>query len=367
MNNIRETYFHDLIQQDIQVQKNLLSILELPEDISQLQLIHEDTYINGITADFTLLYNNSVYAIIECKAADIWVTDYVRWIWQVLQYEFFYENNISPKNYHYNEKFNSILLIPSSVFQNKNLNLGKFKYPETTKIIEINEINHVARLISSRELQELSKVDEDNLTSISQYYVRDNRLFELYMLLRYLCLLKIRGVNEVNRRAIETELKKTKTINNNNWRNAWISLSSLGFINSKNMPTYAWSQFGMMEIEDFLCMLYKSYLYPYINILVEYFQENNQNKTKWLRGIKDDLLQKFSYKEVLFLTQSETRYLSSWLNILRDDFGCIDFQARNSNRVIKYNPSILNDHALKINIKQNTKSRTYIDNLRYIL
>ena len=36
---------------------------------------------------FTFIYNNEIRAIIECKAGDIGVTDYVRGIGQVLQYK----------------------------------------------------------------------------------------------------------------------------------------------------------------------------------------------------------------------------------------------------------------------------------------
>ncbi|MCW0511463.1 hypothetical protein [Riemerella anatipestifer] len=365
--NIREKYFHDLIIKNDNIKSDLLSILNLPDDLTKLNLIHEDKYINGITADFTLVYNNQIRAIIECKAGDIGVTDYVRGIGQVLQYEYFNEQNISSKGIQYSNLFNSILLVPSSAFNNTNFNIGKFKYPKSTYIVEINDSNQVARRISDEELKTLSTIENNSLTSISQYYIRDTRLFEIYMLLRYLCFLKIKNVSNVKRTVIELEIKKTNSINNNNWRNAWISLSSLGLINSNNLPTKSGLEFGLLDFEDFLIMMYKSYIKPYVETLLNYFTQSNQNINQDLKTIRSEIVSQFSNRDVLFLTQSGTRYLSSWLNILRDDFGCIDFRPRNSNRIINYNPLEMNDVSLKDNIVKYTKSKPYINNLTNIL
>ena len=365
--SIRERYFHDLIIKNDNIKSDLLSILNLPDDLTKLNLIHEDRYINGITADFTFVYNNQIRAIIECKAGDIGVTDYVRGIGQVLQYEYFNDQNISSKGIQYSNSFNSILLVPSSAFNNTNFNIGKFKYPKSTYIVEINDSNKVARRISEDELKTLSTVENNSLTSISQYYVRDTRLFEIYMLLRYLCFLKLKNVSVVNRKEIEKEMQKTNTINNGNWRNVWISLSSLGLINSNNLPTKSGLEFGMFDYEDFLMMMFKSYIKPYVETLLNYFTQSNQNINQDLKTIKAELVSQFSNRDILFLTQSETRYLSSWLNILRDDFGCIDFNPRNSNRIINYNPLEMNDKSLKENIIKYTKSKPYINNLTNIL
>lgn len=367
--NIREKYFHDLIIQNADIQNDLLSALGLPAELSRMQLIHEDRYINGIIADFTLVYDNYVRAIIECKAGDIGVTDYVRGIGQVLQYEYFYENNIFKHHPYHAETFNSVLLIPSSVFINKNFNIALFKYPKTTKIIEINDINNAVRLVTQKELDHFKKEINNNLnlTSISQYYVRDTRIFELYMLLRYLCSLKLKGIYSVNRQKITKIMQKTETINNGNWRNSWISLSSLGLIDSNNMPTQTGTKLGMLDINSFLLEIYKSYLKPYIDILMNYFYQNNHNSNKSLMQVKKDFLDCYNGNEILFLTQSDTRYLSSWLNILRDDFGCIDFQSRNNHRKLNYNPTILNDEYLLTQIQKYTKATPYIARLQAIL
>lgn len=367
IDNIRERYFHDLIIKSPDIQADLLSALNLPADLSKLQLIHEDKYINGITADFTLIYDDYISALIECKAGDIGVTDYVRGIGQVLQYEYFYENQIT-KSYPYKkDNFSSVLLIPSSVFLNRNFNIALFKYPITTKIIEINDINNAVRLISQKELDNFREQTQNNLMSISQYYIRDTRLFELYMLLRYLCFLRLRNIACVNRREVEQVMMKTNTINNRNWRNVWIGLSSLGLIDSNNMPTQKGIELGMFDINKFLLVMYKSYVKPYADMLMNYFYENPINLNKSLKDIKQDFLNMYNNHEILFFTQSETRYLSSWLNILRDDFGCLDFQTRSNHRILNYTPSMLNDDFLLDSIKRHTKANPYINNLQAIL
>ncbi|GAA8304130.1 hypothetical protein HpKG86_01240 [Helicobacter pylori] len=52
-------------------------------------MLREDAYINGITADFTLFERNKVRAIIECKSGAIGVSEYMRGIGQIFQYEYF--------------------------------------------------------------------------------------------------------------------------------------------------------------------------------------------------------------------------------------------------------------------------------------
>ena len=46
---------------------------------------------------------------------------------------------------------------------------------------------------------------------------------------------------------------------------------------------------------------------------------------------------KYNGKEIMYLTESKGRYISSWLNIMRDDYGILDFQSRSNNRKLNYN------------------------------
>lgn len=362
----REIKYHDLLIKDDNIKKDLLSILDNDIDLSKLTLLHEDRYINGITADFTCVYDKEIKAIIEVKAADIGVTDYVRGIGQVLQYEYFYDKKISPRGLKYATNFKTILLIPSDIVKFNTFNIGNFKYPSTTLIVEINEGSKVARQIHRKELEKLSTANDNNLTSICQYYVRDNRLFELYMLLRYLSILKLKGERTCNRKDIEEQMIKTETINNKNWRNAWISLSSLGFVNSTNLPTASGIIIGYQEYAEFAYMMYISYIKPFVDTIMTYLS-NESNLTKSYKEICTDLRTQYGNKDVLFLTQSNGRYLSSWLNILRDDYGCIDFESRSKNRIINYVPETLNKNSFLDNIKKYTNSQDYILNLAKVI
>lgn len=363
---VRESYIHDLIMNEEIIQDDIMNILGI-YDKTSLELIHEDKYINGITADFTLKHDNKIRAIIECKAGDIGVTDYVRGIGQVLQYEYFFEENISPKGYPYNETFNTILLFPSSVVKNNLLNIGRFKYPTSTILIEINDKNKVTRSIEKSELEKIGEALDEGLVTISQYYIRDNRLFELYLLLRYLVFLKIKGETKINRKKLEEEkLRILETPNNRNWRNAFISLSSLGFIDSSNTPTPSGIKLSSYSYEEFLYMMYESYISPYVDELLNYFS-NETNLSKNNQEICANIKKEFSDKDVLFLTQSNGRYLSSWLNILRDDFGCIDFLPRSQNRIINYNISNFNKKAVIENIRKYSKAQRYLNNFTKLI
>ena len=364
-----EKHFHDIIQNDVNVRNDLYDILGHSNNLGEPFLIHEDQYINGITADFTMVFGDTIYAIIECKAGDIGVTDYVRGIGQVLQYEYFFEEKINNKGLKYasDGQFKTVLLIPSSVFKNRNFNIGRFKYPSTTEIVEINENSKAVRLVSPKELKKISTIKENSLISISQYYIRDNRLFELYILLKYLNYLKSKGKIVLSRLDIEEKLKTIQVINNGNWRNAFIGLSSLGLINSKNSPTHAGWNIGNYNYESFLNIMYKSYLKPYISLLNKYFHFDEKNLLKSNNEICSDLKEYFDGKDILFLTESKGRYLSSWLNILRDDFGLLSFETRSSLRTINYNIDYLNDMALEKHIKTHTKAYLYVENLKKLL
>ncbi|BAJ60543.1 hypothetical protein KVE69_07415 [Helicobacter pylori] len=104
-----EKDFQDLIANNIQ--KDICSVL----DYKDFKLLREDTCINGITAVFTLFERNKVRAIIECKSGAIGVSEYVRGIGQIFQYEYFFENHLSLKNYGFCQNFDSVLVFPESV------------------------------------------------------------------------------------------------------------------------------------------------------------------------------------------------------------------------------------------------------------
>ncbi len=346
-----------IINNDV-VRDGIKNILQLGNDY---QFVHEDEYINGIWADFTIIDNDKIRAIMECKGGQIGVTDYVRGIGQVFQYEYFAEKNISHKSLEYMSNFNTVYIFPDSVIRNNLFNIAKFKYPESLIILEINENNNAVRQITNKELNELEEAYESNLVTVSQYYFRDNRIFELYILLKYLLYLEQKGITECNRKELDDKyLKKIGTINNGNWRNAFISVSNLGLINNKNLLTEAGKNMAIKNYEDFALDMYKSYISVYFEQIYKVFNDDASiNATN--QEIAQQIKERFRNRDVLYLTQSNARYVSSWMNIMRDDYGCINFEPRSNYKTINYYPMDLNDEAFKRKIKENSVAYEYID------
>ena len=346
-----ESEVHMKILNNDVVRDGIKNILQLGNDY---QFVHEDEYINGIWADFTIIDNDKIRAIMECKGGHIGVTDYVRGIGQVFQYEYFAEKNISHKSLEYMSNFNTVYIFPDSVIRNNLFNIAKFKYPESLILLEINENNKC--LVTTK-----SSFDESNLVTVSQYYFRDNRIFELYILLKYLLYLEQKGITECNRKELDDKyLKKIGTINNGNWRNAFISVSNLGLINNKNLLTEAGKNMAIKNYEDFALDMYKSYINVYFEQIYKVFNDDASiNATN--QEIAQQIKERFRNRDVLYLTQSNARYVSSWMNIMRDDYGCINFEPRSNYKTINYYPMDLNDEAFKRKIKENSVAYEYID------
>lgn len=353
---LSESNVHDLIMGDEITKSGLKDILNLKDDFI---LIHEDIYQNGITADFTIIQDECIKAIVEVKGCNINLTDYVRGLGQLLQYHGFYTSNYQHKSYKYHSEFKTVYIVPSSVFINNQFNIGDFTYPESTILIEINEYNHTLRHITNHELSIIKSIKDQNLISISQYYFRDNRVFEYYILLKLLSIFDDLGASRCNRRSLEANvLSKFTVINNGNWRNAFITLSSLGLINSLNLPTLSGKRFASKKYEDFAVEIYYSYIEPYSNEILKCFNSLNIDLSN--DDISRLIRSNFNNKDVLFLTQSNNRYISSWLNILRDDYGIISFEARQNNRRLNYNPNVLNKNAFKDNVIGFSVANDYI-------
>jgi len=354
-----EMALHKIIVEDKSVQASILNLLNID---SSYEFKHEDQYPNGLKADFSIVSGNTVKGIIECKGSDIGVNDFVRGIGQVMEYQHFADNNLSSKGYEY-DKAVSIYLFPSSIIKNKNFNIGLFGYPEKCRIIEYNEINNGIREITQKELVIFADAQNSNKITISQYYIRDNRLFELYICLKYVLSKKICGFKNVDRRQAEMDfLRKIETPNNNNWRNAFISLSSLGLIDSNNLPTPLGAKYATMEYEEFAYEIYNSYIRVYLDLLVEtILKKSDKSVNITYDEIKKMLTEEFNGKEILFMTDSDNRYLSSWMNILRDDYGAVDFASRSNWRTVKYKIFDLNRDTIISKIKMYSIAYQYIE------
>ena len=108
-------------------------------------------------------------------------------------------------------------------------------------------------------------------------------------------------------------------------------------------------------------MTFFDYMKPYVdNIFPILLKDRNIS----LFNLNKQIRSNNGGKEVLFVTQAETKYISSWLNIFRDDFGFINFAPKKTDREINYNPLKISKKDLLNNIKKYNKVKKYISNLR---
>ena len=377
--DILEKEFQDIINNSDEIKKGISEILLDKKEVDNANYEKEVEYINGITSDFTITDGQfRLLSTLECKRADIGVTEYVRGIGQLFQYEYFFEQKISPRKfseYLYDEgkEYNTAIVIPSDFYKNTKLNIGRFKYPKSTKIIEINLASKNVREIDRELLDKFAKKDS-NTIAISSYYLRDNRIFEYFIALKYIEYWHIlnHGSNEpLNRKKMEEHLKKTETINNRNWRNVFITLASLGFIDSKNHLTSSGKRMAMLDLSEFSYTLFDAYIKPYIKVLLATLNNNRDSNTEKVnlsnKEIGEKIKEEYRNKEVLYLTESEGRYVSSWLNIMRDDYGFVDFKPRNKIKEVKYDPFNLSKDDLIKKIKEQPIAKQYCEKFYELL
>lgn len=364
--SLLEKEFQTKIYINSNIKNSILNILGLSH---KCEFLREIEFINGITSDFIIQDNNTIKAIIECKRADIGVTEYVRGIGQLFQYEYFQDKNICPKKYG-NLSFdkdinNNILIIPSNFIINTNLNIGRFRYPNNSMIFEIHTKNNRVRQITNEELERLEIAGKNSLITISQYYIRDVRIFECYILFQILGILNNLDIKK-NRKEIEEEILRNITvINNKNWRNAFITLSSLGFIGSASKIYDTEMKLLNYNISDFINLVYEDYLYPFIDTIMSELlslADDNGFVNISNKELAKNIRKKYHNKNILFLTDSNERYMSSWMNIIRDDLGCVYFEPRKNIRKINFIPKNLNKNERINKITLFSKSKNYIDN-----
>lgn len=195
-----EATLHRLLKDNEDVKKRFLKILNIKGE--NIVFNSEDQYPNGMFADFTILVNDEVKAIVELKGSDIGVNDYVRGTGQIFQYQHFIDLNMSIKSYVYRDAV-AVYCFPSSLIAEKNYNIGLFAYPKNCVILEFNEENYTFRRIALKDLKVFAGSRGKEMVTVSPYYVRDTRLFELYIALRYFNIKKMFGEINIDRKTAD--------------------------------------------------------------------------------------------------------------------------------------------------------------------
>jgi len=120
--------------------------------------------------------------------------------------------------------------------------------------------------------------------------------------------------------------------------------------------------YANLSFGEFAYELMDVYLKPYFELFFNVFADINKDSfTISNKEISNKIRKIYNGKDVLFVTDSAERYVSSWLNIFRDDYGCISFKDRHNDRQINYNPLELKKEALIKRLNNNTVSKNYID------
>lgn len=355
------------------LQRDICSVLDM--DFYQTIFHKETKFINGITADFTLFENDRIKALMECKGGAINVTDYVRGIGQIFQYEHFAEKGLSVRDYEFYPlcEFSSVYIFPDSVLRNNEFNIGLFKYPQTKKILEVNSHSLAVRLIDENEFAKYAGGVKSRKL-LSQYYIHDTRIFELYFLIKILAIYQLKQEN-IHRKQLELQLAQNlQTPNSGGWRNMFITLSTLGLISKGNNLTQAGFNLSQLPYPQFALELFK-YLKPFFSYLLETLYKKSNGKKEFDCSNKElfEIMYK-QYGEIAYLIEYQdkdskpnTRYISSYLNILKDDYGVIDFQPKSSLRTLLYNPFDLNEKAFLQHIEKASLIQAYQTNFQRIV
>ena len=360
INKNSEKYVQNLVINNKKVQKYIIDNLGL-QFTGREKFTKGKTYINRILPDIKIMKDGKIISLVECKGPKINVTDYVRGIGQLFQYEYFFENNIVENNTDkYSEDFKTLFLYPSVVLKNNDFNITKFKYPESTIQLQINLDNFTIREFSDEQSKKFSLLGE-SLTAISEYYFRDNRIFELYIVIKFL----EKNFSLTKKKLLRTDLEKLliknfKVINNGNWRNAFISLAGMGFLNKKNNLSVKGKEISKLNYYEFSSMVFFDYMKPYVDEIFPIIYKNNSIS---LLDLNKQIKLNYQGRDVLFITQAETKYISSWLNIFRDDFGFLDFKSKKVDRKIQYNPLNISRESLINKIKIFSKAKAYLEQL----
>ncbi|MFP7699538.1 hypothetical protein [Candidatus Phytoplasma pyri] len=348
-NEIKQLILHNEI-----VRKNILNLLH----IKKMKFISEVTFINGIKPDFCFLnQDKQILAILECKGSDIEIKEYVGVIGKIFQYEYLKTRKIIQT---FNKKCFFLLCIMSDLL--KNLNICNFAYPKKINILIINNKNYCTTILNNKHISKKKK--SKNLIMISPYFFKDIRIGEMYIVLKEILkdTLLNQSISKIKRKKYENNfLSKYKTPNSKCIRNVFISLTSLGLITPfNNIPSNEGFRMANLPFEEFCFTIYNNWYSEFINTLLSSFEtwrkKNNSHKIINIKNkdIADIIRQKYNGADVKFLTESKERYISSWLNCMKNDFGCINFlpYKLKKNITINYNLTIENKTEVLDNIKK---------------
>ena len=304
---------------------------------------HEIELENGITMDHLISDSDgAAILLVESKGGDIGITEFLRGVGQTVQYQHHIDKKIKLK---YSKNCKTLLAFPDELYSK--IDIDKIIFGDNVLLLVINSSNNSAKVVDPAKIKGLFSAHQ-NIVTISPYYIRDNKLGELYVSL--LETRKRMGASSTRvSRDFTSLLESIGAPNPGNARNIGISLASLGFVDSFNALTSSGFEFSKMDYSTFVTNIVEDYIYPYTNAIfyalfqISIRESGNNNiiiNASW-EQINDEIRKNWNGQDVMYLTESGNRYMSSWFGILKDDLQCVEFTsgARGSKPIkIKYFP-----------------------------
>lgn len=292
---------------------------------------------NGIQADLGAVDDSgNIIALFESKG-NVNINELVRGIGQVMQYQYHINKKIG---YNYVNVARAFLVIPKGI--NEVYDFEKISFPENSGIILIDEMSKNFILMTKKRINS-GKLKKTNI--ISPYYIRDNRLGEIYLGLKMIEAISPKVLKgKINMKYVRAELVKVIK-NKGNARNIAISLHGLGFLDKENRLTAEGQRHVRMDYYEFCKNISYDQIAPFINLITNALVKiaNKKGGIDYSNiktsgdELKNEILEIFSGNDVLYLTESGTRYISSWMGILKDDLGAISFKRGSYEKGVKIN------------------------------
>ena len=103
-----ENYVQNLVMNDQNIKSQILEKLNISDQ--QAKFHEKIKHANNLYPDVIIESQNKIFALIECKGANIGANDFVRGTGQLLQYEHYFETKSSPLGKEYSRNFNDFLM-----------------------------------------------------------------------------------------------------------------------------------------------------------------------------------------------------------------------------------------------------------------
>lgn len=306
---------------------------------------------NGLQADLGVLnIDKKICVLIEVKPGEgdnCTIGEFVRGYGQAYQYQKALEEKIIPTI----DKSKTFLI--TSISAKEKIDFNSLYLPKEFELIFINKDHN----IYEKFLADYHRRQADWMI-ISPYYIRDVRFSSLYFLLRF--LLKIQSetpFSVVNARDVEKYLASSGAPRfPGDRRNSFIVLSQLGFTSKGNILTHKGYRMARKNFTDFSRELTYNYFAPQITFILraleeiandEGYKKDNIELSSW-NDIRKKIIEMNKGKFVLYLCDEDggTRYISSWMLILKEDLGALEYE---SSRKVKLNYFPLKNLPFKMN------------------